>query len=261
MRALPCKSMPPARRAWPRRCGSSLLRTLLPWLSAFAPPRLPATGTPLPVPPLPPQPGAGRQASWLPRWLDGPQPSASLPVTASSSGRGNRRRASAVARRDDMHWMDGESVELLRYLGRFWSRHGSRVLLLGTLRSEGLEPKSQLSAQLADLGRDLPVTQVSLQPLSQAETLQLIQAIVGEGAYGTWSGGERSERGPARPSTVGSGALPTQKQETPLIALGNVLFAHTGGQPLYLLETLKLFREPKCLGPPPAPRPTLAVHP
>ncbi len=171
------------------------------------------------------------------------------------------QRAPLVLLLDDLHWMDGASLDLLRYLGRFWSRHGSRVLLLGTLRSEGLEPKSQLSAQLADLGRDLPVTQVSLQPLSQAETLQLIQAIVGEGAYGTWSGGERSERSPARPSTVGSGALPTQKQETPLIALGNVLFAHTGGQPLYLLETLKLLREREWLVPRPSADGTWRLEP
>lgn len=32
-------------------------------------------------------------------------------------------------------------------------------------------------------------------------------------------------------------------------ALGNWLFAHTGGQPLYLLETLKLFREREWLVP------------
>jgi len=31
--------------------------------------------------------------------------------------------------------------------------------------------------------------------------------------------------------------------DTPLVGLGDFLFAHTGGQPLYLLETLKLLRE------------------
>src|SRR5207302_343902 len=75
---------------------------------------------------------------------------------------------------DDLHWLDGASLDLLRYLAHDWKEHGSRILLLGTVRQEGLEPRSPLAAQLADLGRDLPVRQVALQPLSQAETRQLI---------------------------------------------------------------------------------------
>src|SRR5207245_2450064 len=80
---------------------------------------------------------------------------------------------------EDLHWVDGASLDLLRYLGHSWKEHSSRVLLLGTVRSEGLEPNPQLSAQLADLGRDLPLSQVSLQPLSKPETIHLVQAIVG----------------------------------------------------------------------------------
>jgi DNA-binding SARP family transcriptional activator len=171
------------------------------------------------------------------------------------------QRAPLVLLLDDLHWMDGASLDLLRYLGRFWSRHGSRVLLLGTVRRDGLAPTSQLSAQLVDLGRDVPVSQVSLQPLSRAETLQLLEAIVGEGAYGTWGGGERSEHGPTRPSTASSGALPTQEQETPLVALGDLLFAQTGGQPLYLLETLKLLREREWLVPRPSADGTWRLEP
>jgi DNA-binding SARP family transcriptional activator len=129
---------------------------------------------------------------------------------------------------DDLHWVDGASLDLLRYLGRYWKGHGTRVMLLGTVRRDELELHPQLATQLADLGRDLPVKQVVLQPLSQAESLQLVQAIVGEGAPDTRSEGER---------------------EAPLVGLGDFLFAHTGGQPLYLLETLKLFRERQWLVP------------
>jgi hypothetical protein len=136
------------------------------------------------------------------------------------------QRAPLVLLLDDLHWVDGASLDLLRYLARYWKSHGTRVLLLGTVRSEGLEPKSQLSAQLADLGRDLPLTQVPLQMLSQAETLQLIQAIVVEGTQGTSGGGEQRQHSPARPSTAA--ALPVQEQETPLVALSDVLFAQTG---------------------------------
>src|SRR2546421_6599911 len=113
---------------------------------------------------------------------------------------------------DDLQWADEASLDLLRYLGHSWKDQGSRVLLLCTVRSEELELNPQLSAQLVNLGRDLPVTQVALQPLSQAETLQLIEALVGE--PGTRSGGERREHGPARPSQVGAGAAPSPELET-----------------------------------------------
>jgi DNA-binding SARP family transcriptional activator len=139
-------------------------------------------------------------------------------------------RAPLVLLLDDLQWVDEASLDLLRYLARDWIRHDNRVLLLGMLRCEGLEPKSQL----ADLGRDLPVSQVPLQPLSQAQTLQLIEALAGQG-----------EHKPACPSR----AMPAQESERPLVALGDFLFAQTGGHPLYLLETLKLLREREWLVP------------
>src|SRR6266567_1593913 len=114
------------------------------------------------------------------------------------------RRAPLVLLLEDVHWLDGASLDLLRYLGHSWRRHGSPVLLLGTVRREGLELNPPLSAQLADLGRDLPLSQVSLQPLSQQETIHLVQAIVGQGAPGTKSEGERREHGPAQSSLPGA---------------------------------------------------------
>jgi predicted ATPase/DNA-binding SARP family transcriptional activator len=137
---------------------------------------------------------------------------------------------------DDLQWVDEASLDLLRYLGRSWKEHGSRVLWLCTVRSEALELNPPLAAHLADLGRDLPVSQVPLQTLSQAETLQLVQAIVRE-----------REHGLARPATAGPS--PAQETMAPLVALGDVLFAQMGGQPLYLLETLKLLREREWLVP------------
>ncbi len=157
------------------------------------------------------------------------------------------QRGPLVLLLDDLQWVDGASLDLVRYLGHYWSRHGSRVLLLGTVRSDQLELNAALAAQLANLGRDLPVSQVLLQTLSQAETLHLIQAIAGEGENSTRSGGEQREHGPAQPSTAG--ASPTVESETPLVRLGDFLFAQTGGQPLYLLETLKLFRDRGLLVP------------
>jgi DNA-binding SARP family transcriptional activator len=147
------------------------------------------------------------------------------------------RRVPLVLLLDDLQWADGATLDLLRYLGASWVRHGSRVLLLVTVRSEELELTPQLAAQLSDLGRDLPLRQVTLQPLSQAQTLQLLEALVGE----------RGESGGAGPTSAGS--EPALTSERPLARLGDFLFAQTGGQPLYLLETLKLLREREWLVP------------
>src|SRR5712692_3189623 len=159
------------------------------------------------------------------------------------------RRAPLVLLLEDVHWVDGASLDLLRYLGHSWSRHGSRVLWLCTVRREGLELNPPPSAQLADLGRDLPLSQVSLQPLSKPETIQLVQAIVGQGAPGPQRAGERRAHGPAQPSMPGVSPSPAPELARPLVALGEVLFAQTGGQPLYLLETLKLWRDRQWLVP------------
>jgi len=159
------------------------------------------------------------------------------------------QRGPLVLLLEDLQWADGASLDLLRYLGRYWKGHSTRVLLLGTVRSEGLEPKSQLFAELAYLGRDLTVAQLTLQPLSQAETIQLLEAIVEERAHGTRREGKPGAHIPPRPSTAGPEASPVAGRETPLVALGDFLFAQTGGQPLYLLETLKLLRERQWLVP------------
>src|SRR5207253_6249302 len=127
------------------------------------------------------------------------------------------QRAPLVLLLEDLHWADRASLDLLRYLGHSWKEHGSRVLLLATVRHEGLELNPQLSAQLADLSRDLPLNQVSLPPLSKPETLHLVQAIIGEGTHGTRSEGERRE----------PGAAPSPERERPLVGLGEVLFAQT----------------------------------
>ncbi len=159
------------------------------------------------------------------------------------------RRAPLVLLLEDLQWVDRASLDLLRYLGHAWREHGSRVLLLATVRREGLELNPPLTAELADLGRDLPLSQVSLPPLSKPETLHLVQALVGEGAPGTQREGEWREHGPALPARPGAAPAPSPERERSLVALGEVLFAQTGGQPLYLLETLKLWREREWLVP------------
>ena len=137
------------------------------------------------------------------------------------------RRAPLVLFLDDLHWLDGASLDLVHYLGRYWKEHSSRVLLLGTVRLDQLKLNLPLLAQLVDLRRDLPISEVTLQPLSQEETLKLLEVIMEKGNHGM-----RNER-----------VAPE------LVTLSNWLFAYTRGQPLYLLETLKLFRDREWLVP------------
>ncbi|GHO92748.1 transcriptional activator [Reticulibacter mediterranei] len=144
------------------------------------------------------------------------------------------RRAPLVLLLEDLHWADSASLNLVRYLGHAWREHGSRVLLLCTVRSEGVELTPELAAQLSDLDRDLPLTQVSLPLLSQTETLQLLEALVAEGDHDL----EQS-----------FGAFASSTWERPLAVLSDFLFARTDGQPLYVLETLKLLRDRQWLIP------------
>ncbi len=160
------------------------------------------------------------------------------------------RRAPLVLLLEDLDWIDEASLDLLRYLAHAWKEHGTRALLLLTVRREGLALNAALANQLVDLGRDLPLTQVSLQPLSQAETRQLLQALVRE----------QEPRSIHRPNPeLQSPAARDSKR--PLEVLGDFLFAQTGGQPLYLLEMLKLLRERMWLAPQPGGDGTWRLEP
>lgn len=135
------------------------------------------------------------------------------------------QRAPLVLLLEDLHWADRASLDLVRYLGHAWKEHSNQVLLLCTVRSEGVELTTELAAQLSNLDRDLPLTQVLLSPLSRAETVQLLESLAVEGDYSL-----------EQPSQ----AFASPVSEKPLVALGNFLFTRTDGYPLYLLETLKL---------------------
>ena len=160
------------------------------------------------------------------------------------------RRAPLVLLLEDLDWIDEASLDLLRYLAHAWREHGTRALLLLTVRREGLQLKAALATQLVDLGRYLPLTEVSLQPLSQAETRQLLQALVREQ--------EPASAHDLNPRLQSLAVRPSKRQ---IEALGDFLFAQTGGQPLYLLETLKLLCERMWLVPQPGGDGTWRLEP
>jgi DNA-binding SARP family transcriptional activator len=160
------------------------------------------------------------------------------------------RRAPLVLLLEDLDLIDEASLDLLRYLAHAWKEHGTRALLLLTVRREGLELNAALATQLVDLGRDLPLTYVSLQPLNQAEIRQLLQALVREKEPAS-----AHDPNPRLQSLVGR---PSKRQ---LEALGDFLFAQTGGHPLYLLEMLKLLCERMWLAPQPGGDGTWRLEP
>lgn len=173
---------------------------------------------------------------------------------------------------EDLHWVDEASLDLLRYLGRSWSRHGTPVMLLGTVGQETLDLNAQLAGRLADLGRDIPLTRVSVQALNQEETLKLVEAVVEQREPGASMGEEleamqsynagleaqlsqASERPMALPDEnlakpyLYRLQLAAPAPERPLDVLGDFLYGQTGGQPFYLLEMLKLLRDLQWLVP------------
>ncbi|MFD1734559.1 AAA family ATPase [Deinococcus malanensis] len=119
------------------------------------------------------------------------------------------RREPLVLLVDDVQWADAGTLEALRHLAGRAAEQEAPVLLMLTARGEALTPGSGLAGWAANLSRELPVTRLNLGLLELPETLGLLKGLAGV--------------------TV-SGALED---------LAARLFVETGGQPLYISETLR----------------------
>jgi len=124
-------------------------------------------------------------------------------------GQALAERAPLVLFLDDIQWADAASLDVLHYVGRRWMESKTPVLLLLSLRTEALTTTSTLSSWLAGIEHDVRRTNLILDALTFDETLQLMRAL----------GITNAE------------------------ALGQWLFAETGGRPFYLMETLKALLE------------------
>ncbi|MDX1520318.1 MAG: AAA family ATPase, partial [Anaerolineae bacterium] len=91
---------------------------------------------------------------------------------------------------DDMQWADAGSRELLHYLARRWSAMNTPVMLLLTIRQEGLQTIPALREWLLGVGRDVPLIRLDLSPLSQTDLAELAQTLAGDGdaspQFGAW---------------------------------------------------------------------------
>jgi len=107
---------------------------------------------------------------------------------------------------DDLHWADGTTLEWVAYLGR--KLHGSQLLVLGTFQSEEASAVSGLRHGLARQGI---LSELRLERLDQSAILQLLRSL-----------------GDPVPSDEAS---------------ARQLYRASGGNPFFLLETLRAFLE------------------
>ena len=117
---------------------------------------------------------------------------------------------------DDLQWCDAETLTWLHFFLRFAAhdapRHypQARLLLLCTVRDDEIHAAHPLHDFLRTLRRTQATTEVTLTPLSQAETNALAHAAAGE-----------------------------EQAVTRTRDLMRTIYADTGGNPLYVVETIR----------------------
>jgi tetratricopeptide (TPR) repeat protein len=110
---------------------------------------------------------------------------------------------------DDVHWADEDTLDALQYAARRWTETNSPILLLLSLRPENLASTPALADWLDGLPRAVSLTQLTLGPLGARDTFHFVEALAVEAE---------------RPAVE---------------ALARWLHAETGGQPLFVVETLR----------------------
>jgi DNA-binding SARP family transcriptional activator/tetratricopeptide (TPR) repeat protein len=109
---------------------------------------------------------------------------------------------------DDLHWVDAETMSWLAFLIGYARQ--ARLLVVATARSQELEQASDLAEVLRPLASSGFVTALRLDPLSEQETAELAASVTGR-----------------RPDAAGS----------------ELLYAATGGYPIYIVEAARMLLE------------------
>jgi tetratricopeptide (TPR) repeat protein len=130
---------------------------------------------------------------------------------------------------DDLQWSDAATLEVLEYAGRRWAEQGVPILLLIAARPEELGGASSFERWFPSLARRLPARSLNLPPLGNEDIEGLLHSLT------------RADP----PELIGAsdGAGSTNEARSEMEQLGGWLAAETGGQPFYLVETLKALLE------------------
>ncbi|HEY6582527.1 MAG TPA: AAA family ATPase [Rubrobacter sp.] len=137
-------------------------------------------------------------------------------------------RAPVVLFLDDLQWADAATLEVLGYAGRRWTEQGAPVLLLIAARPEEPEAGSSFASWFSSLERRLPARSLTLGPLEAEDVDRLLRILAGVGLD--------SAAPPENPGVPDS-------LRSEFESFGDRLAAETGGQPFYLVETLKALLE------------------
>ncbi|HEY6408665.1 MAG TPA: AAA family ATPase, partial [Ktedonobacteraceae bacterium] len=140
---------------------------------------------------------------------------------------------------DDLHSADAASLDLLHYAGRRWKEWGVPLLLLLSLRSEALLTTPLLSEWLSGLERDLALTHLTLESLNLEATVQLVQSLARERSVEAHL--PSSFVPPAQQEEAQDKGMESPEQGVE--QFGRWLFTETGGQPFFLVETLRVLLE------------------
>ena len=139
-----------------------------------------------------------------------------------------RRASPVVLFIDDLQWADRASLELSQYAGRRWVEEEAPVLLVSSVRREVLESDAGLAGWLAGVGRDLPLTRLELGNLGVDDISALLRSV-------------------ASPSDEPDAAVETGSGRVE--ELCRWLYRETGGQPFFVVETLRALRDREILVP------------
>jgi DNA-binding SARP family transcriptional activator len=93
------------------------------------------------------------------------------------------QRAPLLLVLDDLHWADDMSLRLFSFLGRRLSG-GAPVFVAASARQEELSRATLLATALAELAREGRSFQLGVEPLSQADTMALVQKLSASDAAG-----------------------------------------------------------------------------